>query len=716
MNITAVFFTSLLSLNAVGHGPLVQTTLSPLLPVIISGLAADMPKDAPLLIAGRTHTISDLTRINWDDVMPGDTLLLTEPRYNQTLRIEKSGTADAPIVIRSATSTVISAEGVRPHAMETSGAQTDLTFQNITFERGGAAKKADGTVQISPGSHRLRFEDCQANGGAANGFFGEGSGADDLQLVRCRAEGNALRGAVAPGRARSGFLAEDCTFAYNRGDGLLINSSNGKVQACRFVGNGMIDEDTPVEGGEPKHAIYMYPYQGGAEDWIIEDCVMSNNRGSGGRIAGRNTIYRRNTVLNSPVFVYVVRNEGINDGHAIVGNTFGAIDQQTEYGKPNFGPGIQIEGGFDVRVEDNDLTGGGVSVAVQEERRTKDGVILVSRTDSKNVVVRNNRITLTLDDRFVGTEAEQSEGFVSENNTFFSSGEATDLRWRYEGGGYGLEPWKRLVNDPSSVFLSVDPVISHLPVADVFVRGGTYQHEHYGDLDQLAVKDATTDYDRLSFLRFDVSSGGGGDSTTLVLRVTALGGEGVSERPLELRAVSSDDWSETQTTGANQPPVGDLLGTLIVTEANLNQDIYWDITDYVQAERQRDGLASVAIVQPTNTRAYIRFGSRESATPPSLRVRPKIEKRQSVATHNTYRKSSPMLTVYPNPTSGLLRLQLPSPDGQLTVLDAQARVVVPPHPVRATTVLDLSQQPPGVYFLRVQTRERTYQRSAIIHR
>ena len=415
----------------------------------ISAHAQSRFSDRASAYGSRTHQVNDLAAIDWDAVMPGDTLLLTQARYSRPLVINKSGTRQAPLVIRSEKGTVISAEGIHDYALRINGAQTDLVFQHIVFERGAATTKYDGTVQICPGAHRLRFEDCEANDGAANGFFGEGSGADSLRLIRCRARGNARRGVVAPGSTRTGFLAQDCLFEFNRSDGLLINSRRGAVRNCRFVGNGMIDAGTPAAGDKPKHAIYMYPYRGGAEDWVIEDCIMDNNRGSGARIAGRNHTFRRNTVINSPVFIYVTNNDGVNAEHIITHNTFGSIDARSEFGGVNYGPGVQISGVTDLTFENNDLTGAGVNITAENG-------------NSSGVVVRNNRIELTLDDRFVGLDAGQSEGFRSSDNVFAGSGSVTDLRWRYEGVSTGMAPWKEQAGDQRSVFVGTAPPSSSL--------------------------------------------------------------------------------------------------------------------------------------------------------------------------------------------------------------------------------------------------------------
>ncbi len=404
-----------------------------------------------------THPVSDLSRIDWNIVAAGDTLLLTEAQYDRPLFIRGSGLPGRPVVVRPAgeSETRISVGTAFQHAMVIEDGISDLLFQNIVFEGGAAFEKKDATVHLAGKANRVRFENCTAMSGAANGFFGEKSGGNNLELIGCTARYNARRGVVAPGRTSTGFLAEDCAFEFNEGDGLLVNSSGGRVIRCRFSKNGYGANGQRISGGAPIHGIYVYPHKGGGENWLIQDCIMQENRGSGIRLAGKNNHFVQNTVFGSPTFVYVPNLEGGSTGNVIAKNRFYDISTLNELRprpdkEQNFGPGIQVEGSVDLRIEDNDIVGAGISIAGQSPTEDIDSV------NSARVSIRRNRIEMVLDDRFVDLQKGQDTNFISSDNVFVGKGEASDLTWAHEAIRVDLATWKAKVRDTSSIFLGAN--------------------------------------------------------------------------------------------------------------------------------------------------------------------------------------------------------------------------------------------------------------------
>ena len=192
-----------------------------------------------------------------------------------------------------------------------------------------------------------------------------------------------------------------------------------------------------------------------------------------------------------------------------------------------------------------------------------------------------------------------------------------------EGTGRGstLEP-QSLYQDQLARRLSsnegqVDVIV---PQADALVRAAPYERENYGTNAYLHVKDGETTYDRQSFLRFDVSNWKeDAAEVTLELSVLSLGNEGVSRRPVELRAVSDTSWNENEIVWDTKPTVGTLLTTREITSEEEGKTVLLDVTGYVNAARRQGGQVSFALVQPTNANAIVSVGSRESSTPPRLR-------------------------------------------------------------------------------------------------
>lgn len=162
------------------------------------------------------------------------------------------------------------------------------------------------------------------------------------------------------------------------------------------------------------------------------------------------------------------------------------------------------------------------------------------------------------------------------------------------------------------------PTASIVPEADAFVRAGFYQDENYGTEPILAVKNIEPDFNRQSFLRFDVSTLQANAKVSLTLTVASLGGENATIRPIELWTLDDDTWGEREVTWATKPALGRRLTTFNVTETDIRQQITLDVSDYVNAERASDGTVSLALVQPQDEKALTNFGARESTTPPTL--------------------------------------------------------------------------------------------------
>lgn len=162
-----------------------------------------------------------------------------------------------------------------------------------------------------------------------------------------------------------------------------------------------------------------------------------------------------------------------------------------------------------------------------------------------------------------------------------------------------------------------------LPEADSYVRKG--YTTNYGSDPELLVKDGPTNPDdHMSYIRFEVGSmTSNATQVLLVLTVTGLGNESSPNRTITLKKVNNDNWSETTITWGNKPAVGNnsnILGTFIVVPGNVGGEITIDVTNFVNEQRSLDGKASFALLQPSNANGLVKFGSRESTTPPRLEI------------------------------------------------------------------------------------------------
>ena len=157
--------------------------------------------------------------------------------------------------------------------------------------------------------------------------------------------------------------------------------------------------------------------------------------------------------------------------------------------------------------------------------------------------------------------------------------------------------------------------------ADSYVVSGSAS-SNYGSDSNLLVKDSdSNNFDRATYIKADVSSlGSDATQATLVLTVSGIGGESAVNRPVNLYALSNDSWSESAITWNNRPAKGNLLVSAMITSADVGNEIAFDVTDLINGERAGDGTVSFVLEQPGSANALVRFGSRESATPPVLEI------------------------------------------------------------------------------------------------
>ncbi|MEQ8765620.1 MAG: BNR-4 repeat-containing protein [Planctomycetota bacterium] len=161
------------------------------------------------------------------------------------------------------------------------------------------------------------------------------------------------------------------------------------------------------------------------------------------------------------------------------------------------------------------------------------------------------------------------------------------------------------------------------PIADTHVRSGTYSQTNYGTDDRLVIKeDGNDDYDRVAFLRFDVSPLIGTGEIGRIFLVTSLAGMSPLGKttPYAVHSVSDDTWDEIAVTWDTQPALGAERGAHFGRAS-----LQWDVTADVLAAMAGDGLCSIGLRSDREGGARaINLWSREAADPskrPRLVVR-----------------------------------------------------------------------------------------------
>jgi hypothetical protein len=150
------------------------------------------------------------------------------------------------------------------------------------------------------------------------------------------------------------------------------------------------------------------------------------------------------------------------------------------------------------------------------------------------------------------------------------------------------------------------------PVADAYVREGSFSNSNFGSETTLQVKNTSAvDNKRRTFLRFDVSSFSG---TVTGARLRLYGNHTMSTTQDSAFAVASNTWTESGVTWNNQPALGAKQGNS-VTVTTTAQYREWDVTAFVASQKAMGiNLVSLGVTMDAQTNnAPDTFNSRENA-------------------------------------------------------------------------------------------------------
>ena len=159
------------------------------------------------------------------------------------------------------------------------------------------------------------------------------------------------------------------------------------------------------------------------------------------------------------------------------------------------------------------------------------------------------------------------------------------------------------------------------PVADAYVRDGSFANTNFGTNDRLEVK-PTASF-RQSFLRFDlgiIPAGMDAATGTIELVVASVEGGVTPSSPVgvSLYLVNDVTWGETTLTWNNRPTPASLVGTVNV--GSVGQVVTFDVTEAVRTRLASDRQLSLALIGASGTKV-VSFMSREGITKPALKVR-----------------------------------------------------------------------------------------------
>lgn len=149
------------------------------------------------------------------------------------------------------------------------------------------------------------------------------------------------------------------------------------------------------------------------------------------------------------------------------------------------------------------------------------------------------------------------------------------------------------------------------PVADAFVRSGSYASVNYGKDMSLIVKGSTSfGYSRASYLKFSLDSLVGINSAKL--RIYGHNIENTSNITISAYSINNDSWSENTITFNNVPTAN--LSPLSSAAVNNQWKYYeFDVTEFVKAQSAGDKIVSFLIKDSSNQNVQLAFNSKENS-------------------------------------------------------------------------------------------------------
>ncbi|QRR00160.1 CBM96 family carbohydrate-binding protein [Dyadobacter sandarakinus] len=252
------------------------------------------------------------------------------------------------------------------------------------------------------------------------------------------------------------------------------------------------------------------------------------------------------------------------------------------------------------------------------------------------------------------------------------------------------------------------------PVADAYVREGSYGSSNFGLFGNLEIKNFSGDpaVRRSSYLRFQLPA-----STTVgsaKLRIYGHNHENTKAISLHAYGIDNDNWTEVGITKSNAPGAStSSLGFTTITDAYKYYEI--DVTSYVKAQQQSgEKLVSLLLSDPNNRNTRIILNSREaSANPPQL----VIQATNSAArlgleeVLSEVQEKQPSI-IYPNPVKDHFTISLsPEHAGAISfeMINAAGKSLTIPVPQNVkpgeNTRLDIAGQSfnLGIYLLKVES-------------
>lgn len=164
-------------------------------------------------------------------------------------------------------------------------------------------------------------------------------------------------------------------------------------------------------------------------------------------------------------------------------------------------------------------------------------------------------------------------------------------------------------DSPRSNEITLANLSSFSPIADTYVRDGSYSNTNYGSSTGLVVKNDGSGYHRRAFITFDLSSFTGTmKSAKIRLLPVGVGQSGLKQ---QAEIIRSQAWSETSMTWNNQPAAEEVIASWTAPAALTPVEI--NVTSSVYEALSTNKTLSFRITAPTNQgeKGDVTYASRE---------------------------------------------------------------------------------------------------------
>jgi hyaluronate lyase len=183
------------------------------------------------------------------------------------------------------------------------------------------------------------------------------------------------------------------------------------------------------------------------------------------------------------------------------------------------------------------------------------------------------------------------------------------------GGALGAS---RTITFGTGASVTPSTAVTLAPVADAYVRDGSYAATNYGSDAALVVKNDASGYARRSFVKFDLSGLAAAPRRAVLWVYGETADSAGTHTPLAAYSVADDSWTESGVTWNTQPALDSQLASR--TLGDVKDWIPLDVTAFAQAQYAGDKVATVGLGEEAKGLA-VTLNSRSNATnPPFLQL------------------------------------------------------------------------------------------------